>query len=244
MLTGHRELEGEGEKVLAATAPNIVSPTWRVLATAALFLLLSGSAYSTTVALASPDHRWAGWGALLPLFISIRLFTPPWAMLAGAFWGASLYIWMMATSEIGIAPGIVSLSLLTGVPAAYTYLGARLTRQVGFSPYLLALGWMGVELAMLPLGLHRGLLVGAQGDGLLIHWIGNFAGCVLLAFLVAYVSASVFEALSRVRVGIGPRRLAFGPLGAARRILPQEAFSSLFHFSRATRPRAPPALIA
>lgn len=60
-------------------------------------------------------------------------------------------------------------------------------------------------LALSALALCKGSLAATSSDGLSIHWVAHFSGAVLVAFVVACVSASVFEAVSRVRVAIGPR---------------------------------------
>lgn len=228
---------------MATATPDTERPTWRRAKAAGLVASLGVSAFCMGTALGSPGHAWVGWVALLPLFLSMRVLAPAKAMLAGAFWGLCLFVCLITMGDGGVSPSVATLALLSAIPGIYTYLGARITRQIGFSPYLLALGWMGVELAVSPLGLRSGLLAGTQGDGLLIHWIGNFAGCVLVAFLVAYVSAIVLEALSCVRVPGEPRRLAVAPLDAARRLFPQESFSVLFHLIGRAQPRAPPLLI-
>lgn len=191
-------------------------------------------------ALGSPGHTWVGWVALLPLFVSIRILAPLRAMLAGALWGLCLSVSLVTTLDGVSSPGAGSLVLLTTLPAIYTSLGARLTRRVGFSPYLLALGWMVVELALSPVGLRSGLLGATQGDVPVIHWVGEFAGCVVVAFLVAYISAAVLEAITNVRAAIDPRRLVTAPPDTQRRLFPQESFSVLFHFIRPAQPRAPP----
>ncbi len=213
--------------------PNLLKMT-------ALVASLGVSAFSMAVALGSSDHWWVGWVALLPLFVSIRVLAPVKAMLAGAFWGLCLFVSLVTTADGALSPSLAALALLTAVPAIYTWLGARLTRRVGFSPYLLALGWMGVELALSLLGLRNGLLAATQGDGLIIHLVGNFTGCVLVAFLVAYISASVLEAISRVRVPADGLRFAAGAPDSLQRLFPQESFSVLFHLIRPLQPRAPP----
>jgi hypothetical protein len=57
-----------------------------------------------------------------------------------------------------------------------------LTRQKGFSPLLLGLGWIAVELALQPLGLRYGLLAATQGSGLVVRTMGYLAGYVMVAF--------------------------------------------------------------
>ncbi len=215
---------------------------WNALQVTALVTSLGLSAYFMGVARGSPDYWWFGWVVLLPLFVSIRVLPPVKAMLAGAFWGLCLCIVfsVIHSTDNAAAPSVESLILLTAIPGLYCYLWARLTRQIGFSPCLLAVGWMGVELALSPLGLRSGLLAGTQGRGLVLHWIGNFAGCALIAFLVAYICASVFEAITRVSVGAGVRRFVFGSHDGPGRLFPQGSLSVLFDLIRPAQPRARP----
>ncbi len=213
---------------------------WRSLKAAALVASLGLSACSMCHAIGASDYAWVGWVALLPLFISIRILTPVQAMAAGVFWGLCLFVSPAITGDSIFSLGAGSLVLLTTLPGIYTWLGAYLTRRIGFSPFLLALGWMGVELCLAPLGLRNGLLAGTQSDVLVIHWLGNFAGCVLVAFLVAYVSAAVFDALSHVRLAIESRRFAIGSPDSARRAVPLESFSAVFHLIHPAQPRALP----
>jgi len=155
-------------------------------------LPLALSAIFMALAAQAPQHFWLGWVSLLPLLQAARVLSPVCAFGAGFFWGASF----LATSLALGAPiefNAVSAAILTLGPALYGCVGAWLTRRVGFSPYLLALGWVGVELCLRPVGLHHGLLAGTQGDGLLIRVAGNFAGYFLVAFIVAYINASLLS---------------------------------------------------
>jgi apolipoprotein N-acyltransferase len=104
----------------------------------------------------------------------------------------------------------------------------------------MALGWIGVELALRPLGLHCGLLAGTQGDGFVIRAVGSFAGYVLVAFLVAWVNATLVSVLSEVRLSFSAPRRVRKAIAAERRFLVTELPSYLLHLIRAAQPRAPP----
>ena len=117
-----------------------------------------------------------------------------------------------------------------------------LTRRVGFSPYLMALGWIGVELALRPLGLHHGLLAGTQADGgFVIRAIGSFSGYVVVAFLVAYINASLLSVLSEVRVSLSTPRLVASSAEPRRLVVPVDLICRLSRFPCISQPRAPPA---
>lgn len=223
-----------------AAKPGTIAARWGIGKASILALALAGSAYLMALAMESPQRVWLGWVTLLPLFFAIRVLSPARAMASGAFWGACLFIFSVAFANTAISPTPGSFILLALIPAIYAYLGAALTRRVGFSPYLMALGWIGVEFALRPLGLHCGLLAGTQGDGFVIRAVGSFAGYVLVAFLVAWVNATLVSVLSEVRLSFNAPRLVRKASAAERRFFVRELPSYLLHLIRAAQPRAPP----
>jgi apolipoprotein N-acyltransferase len=203
-------------------------------------MALAGSAYLMALAIEPPHRVWLGWITLLPLFYAIRVLPPARAMISGAFWGACLFVFSVAFATTEIAPSLGAFVLLSLIPGAYGYFGAALTRRIGFSPFLLALGWIGAEFALAPLGLRHGLLAGTQGDGLAISLIGSVAGYALVAFLVAYVNASLLSVLTSVRRGAPSSRLIRGAGDTIRAYSPIDLPSYLLHIHRQAQPRAPP----
>lgn len=129
--------------------------TWRGVKGFTLGVLLVPSALLTAAAVGSADSSWFAWFGLLPLFLAIRLLSPAVAGLAGAFWGGCFYLFLAARVVPGLALTPHSFALLALALMLYAYLGGLLTRRVGFSPMLLALGWIAVELMLKPLGLRR-----------------------------------------------------------------------------------------
>ncbi|UCC29273.1 MAG: hypothetical protein JSU86_13850 [Phycisphaerales bacterium] len=196
------------------------------------------------LAVASPTYPWLGLFTLLPLFLAIRVCRPPGAALGGALWGVSLYAFSVTGTGHSIDPSVSSVALLTALPALYAYLSAWLTRWIGFNPFVLGVTWMGVELALQPLGLRNGLLAGTQGYGTLMPWLGGALGYVLVAFLVAFVSAAIVSILSRVRAGAAAPRYLVGP-GDNDFRLAQQTFSCFPLFAiPPSQPRAPPVKLA
>ena len=126
------------------------------------------------------------------------------------------------------------------VPGIYAYLGARLTRWIGFNPFVLGVAWMGVELALGPAGLRTGLLAAAHEDGTFVHWVSEALGYVLVGFLVALVNASLVSVLSAACWTVLParHRVPSGDVGAS--LPPQTFFSHPLLAIRASQPRAPP----
>ena len=220
--------------------PNAIAARSSIGKASVFALALAGSAYLMALAIESPQYVWLGWVTLLPLFYAIRVLSPARAMISGAFWGACLFLASVAFARTEIAPSLASLTLLALIPGAYCYFGAALTRRIGFSPYLLALGWIGVEIALRPLGLHCGLLAGTQGDGMVVRVVGSFAGYVLVAFLVAYFNAALLSAIAEVYVPAGSRRLPLRGASPIRKIFINDSVVQLLDLIRIGRPRGPP----
>lgn len=212
-----------------------------LLPTISVYLPLILSAYLLAQAGGSRPHPWLGLLSLLPLFRAIQVSRPWPALAAGAVWGASLYVFIIRAAEAGLPSGVESFMLLVTIPAVYAGLGAWITRRVGFSPFVLGVAWMLVELALRPLALHRGLLAGTQGDGLLIGPIGRPFGYLLVAFVVAFAGASLLALLSGIRIRLGDQTISVGP-DIARRWL-WHVVSSKWQACRLcmSQPRAPPA---
>ncbi len=220
---------------------NQESPHERLLKGAAIALSLFASACFMAAAIGSESYWWLGLITLLPLFNAIRILSPVRAGACGTFWGLSLYGVCALAGSTEISAGFTSLALLGLIPGLYAFAGSALTRRVGFSPYLLGFGWIGVELALQPLGLHYGLLAGTQsGDGLAIRLVGSYAGYALVAFLVAYVNAALLTVLGQVRCAIAQPPPVVRAAAVRRRVYSTEIPSYLSYLVHPSQPRAPP----
>lgn len=200
---------------------------------------LAVSAYAMSATASSESNWWLGWVSLFPIFYAIRVLRPLHAAAAGSFWGACVFSAASAMHP-GLIGGPAALGLLVLVPGIYAAIGAALTRQIGFSPYLLALGWMGVELLLSPLGLHNGLLVATQGDAPLLQAVGSFTGYAVLAFAVAYLNAMLFTVVSDARIGVCSLQRISIPGDGIRRLAPAEVEVRSSPRPRPSNPRAPP----
>jgi len=203
---------------------------------------LVASAYLLSLVLASPASWWLGAVTLLPLFYSIRALSQLAAGCAGAVWGLSLFAFSTQVFDTGVQSDLASLLLLALIPAAYAGAGVWLTRRVGFSPYLLALGWIGVEFALRPVGLNYGLLAATQGDGFAINVVGSYAGYVFIAFAVAYFNALLFSVLIELPVFRGSDRRIVSASTSGLRIFSGQTIVQPAFAVGPTRPRAPPSL--
>jgi len=212
---------------------NVLIPAFLAVVSAALM----------AVAVASPGHFWLGWITLIPLLFAVRALSPIAAVLFGALWGTSLFAFGAYVFPTLMMPTLGTWALLAAVPALYALFGVRVTRRVGFSPLLLALGWVGVELALRPIGLRHGLLAATQGDGLVLRLIGSYVGYALVAFFVVYVNAWLLTLLARVQLKLPGRGLlrVIGTKPAIRLSL-IETPNYWFLLLRPSKPRAPPHL--
>jgi len=208
----------------------------------ALTVSMPVSAYLMVSAAAIPQHALLGFLTLLPLFVAISALTPLGAALCGALWGASVFFF--GACGLGdpfiLPPTAFAFASLTALPAIYAGGSAWLTCRIGFSPFVLGVGWMGVELTLAPIGLKIGLLSATQGHTTLMDFLGRALGYVLVAFLVAYVNASLVAVLGRVRLSV-PR---FVPTTASpdygRSLISQIVGCLSLVALQPSRPRAPP----
>jgi hypothetical protein len=208
---------------------------------AALIISLVFSAFVLAATVVSREHPWLGCFTLIPLLVAVRVLTPVSAAVAGGFWGACLYLaFAICSAQHVFAGSLLSLVLLTLVPAAYTGLGALLTRRTGFDPFVLALGWVGVELALVPVDLRLGLLAGSQGDGALVRWIGNAFGYVAVAFLIALSNAGWLELWTGIRLPVPRPKLLLRAPEVRLQTRPGGASFIPAFVIPALRPRAPP----
>ncbi len=242
----NRELDG---KVLTTVtmsvskAAGMSSGAWRAVGKySALVLALVASAGVLSVSIESPG--WFAWVTLLPLLLAIRVLHPVAASACGAVWGISLFAFLMMGEGSPVAATYLALGLLALVPAVYAFLGALFCRRFGFSALLLGFGWSGVEIALSPLGLNRGLLVGTLGleaNGL-VGLAYGVLGYVCLASFIAATNGLLLSILSRayVRVRGSSRRYVYGAASILKRVVSREDAIELFSFIRPARPRAPP----
>ncbi len=224
-----------------SSSPVKSQPAFVGIKSASLCVALGVSAFVMASSAQLPGARWLSWIALLPLFVAIKTLVPSRAFLSGAFWGLCLYIFSSVGSTPIITQSWLNLVLVTLIPGAYALGGSVVTRRAGFSPLLLGLGWLGVEIAMSPLSPNYGLLASMQiGGALALRAVGLIAGWFVVAFLIAYVNASLLEMLTEVCVSRVPLRTAGLAGRLDNRVLPVQAeVRANAQFSPA-KPRGPP----
>lgn len=207
----------------------------KVLGLAIGLALSAGLAAVTSKA---PNDVWPAWIMLIPLLLAIRNLSPIYAAGAGLFWGVCLFAIISTTN--GAAFELWALVLPATVPAGYAWLGSRLTRRAGFCPLLLALGWIGVEIALRPIGLQDGLLAGTQGHALVGRTLGHLFGYVAVAFVVVYVNASILSMLMAMTIVPGGSRLAPRSTGSRPKHSLPNPFDVVIRFLHPAQARAPP----
>ena len=213
---------------------------WWGIKDSALAALLLASALLMAVAVGSADYSWFTWFGLLPLFLAIRQLSPGLAALAGAFWGACFGLFLAAGAVPSLSVTLPSFALLVTVLTLYAYFGARLTGWIGFSPMLLALGWIVVELTLKPLGLRQGLLAGPQSANGLLHWISCLLGYAFVTLLVAGVNAWLVVLLTDARLRPVPPNARAAWSNTERYPPPQTFLHSEFLPLSEVYPRPPP----
>jgi len=192
-------------------------------------------------------HPVFGWLTLFPLLAVIRVFSARRAALCGAIWGASLFYFLALQAHPVVPPTVASAAFLVGLPAAYAFAMGWVTRRFGFHPLILAFGWCGVELALLPLGLRGGLLGGiAGGSGSFLSFLQGLLGYVCMAALIVAVNAIVLSLLTKAyaRACASHRFIRGAAAGARVRFIPRETPIGWHFYGHAAQPRAPPVALA
>lgn len=226
---------------LEATPTSPRTTPWFRLSALCFSLIIAGFLTAESISLRA--HPWLGWFALIPVFISIRACVPWFAGVCGALWGASICTYTVFVDGPDQVSSWLGVALLTLVPALYSFIGAHATRRKGFDPLILGLGWAGAEFALQPLGLRHGLIAGIQGDSWLLLLVGQMGGYVLVAFLVAFVSAVLLSVVTDVVCVDVPRRRVLHAAGAQSfRVYVSDWFRFCSRFVSPSQPRAPPIL--
>ncbi len=227
-----------------ASHPNFVL---QMVIAASIGCLLVASAALLANEIYFRAHPVFGWLTLFPLLAVIRVLSARRAALCGAIWGAGLFYFLALQAHPIVPPTVASFALLVGLPAAYAAGMVWVTRRCGFSPLVLAFGWCGVELALLPLGLRGGLLGGiAGGSGSFLSFLQGLLGYVCMAALIVAVNAVALSMLTKAYVkACASQRFGRGPSAGPRpRFIPRETPIGWHFYAHAVQPRAPPVALA
>ncbi len=159
-----------------------------VLVSAFVFTLVSESTHSLLSFL-----------CLLPLLRAAQGMRPAHAMGVGALWGSSACLFAALDGGSAITASAVGVVGLLVAPALYACGGSWVTRRVGFSPFVLALGWILIECT---LGQStRGALIGSSDSGMLAV-VGRHLGSAWSAFVVVYLGSWCLLLVSKWRAAL------------------------------------------
>ncbi len=207
-----------------------------------LWLLLIASAWCTSAALCSDGLSWVAWLSLLPLFAGIRALPPDRAAAAGTFWGVCLYLFTTTATNSPIPASLPNLLLLAIFPAVYATLGSVFTRRFGFSPLAMGVGWIGLELALQPLGLGHSLLATGSGASSMAFLIADTLGYGIVAFLVAYAVACLLLVATVIHRQCSSKRLFRYSRSRTQYVLASSYSPLSTIVLQPSQPRAPPFL--
>lgn len=202
-----------------------------------LLLSVVLSAFLAAVCSNARHQPYFSFVALIPIFVAVRVCVPWQGALCGAVWGLTLSVLSVLGVGASIPLSPPSILAVIALPAGYVWFGTALTTRIGFSPFVLAVGWMGLEAALSPTGMmnHSGLV-----DRTWPSVFGSMVAPLLIGFCVALVNAIVLEWTARFAVHGGQSLLKLGG------DIPQKIDESKTAFAAALRvlslqhPRAPP----
>lgn len=153
-----------------------------------LLLSVVLSAFLAAVCSNARHQPYFSFVALIPIFVAVRVCVPWQGALCGAVWGLTLSV--LSVLGVGAATPFSpdAILALVALPAGYVWLGVRLTARIGFSPFVLAVGWMGFEAALWPTGaLNHGDLVDRTWPSI----FGSMVAPLLIGFCIAYINAEL-----------------------------------------------------
>lgn len=205
-----------------------------------VWIVLSGAVMAAN--LASSNHPWWAWLSPLPLFLVIRYWRPLAVLFFGALWGGSIYGFStLVFDQAPFVPGLRSLLFLSVIPAIYGCFGSWVSVRMGFSTLFLAVGWIAVELALIPLGMRTGLLAGAYEEGTLLAIMEGVLGYAFVAFTIAWINGLLVCLLGRViRLADAGSRYRPRSADGQKRLFVSEAIVDLLQGRGAVQARGPP----
>ena len=162
---------------------------WRAVVCCAL---LAVSAALVGHAASAEGWAWTGWIALAPLLIVLSRVSAAVGFAAGAWWGA---IAGLCCAPAAFDPGAMLIPAL--VIGIYGALVSATTRRIGFSPLVMAILWIGVEVALAPLGFNQGLIAATQSSSAPLAWLNSIFGYAIVAFGIVWINARLALALHR-----------------------------------------------
>ena len=183
-----------------------------------------------------------GWVALVPLFLIVRVLPARQAALAGMWWGFVYAIARLVVSPEGGTSSLADLIAPCFLVGGYCFLGSHLVRAIRYSPFALALGWLGIEAALAPFGWRLGLLDAALEVSASGAWLSPLAGAIVAALAMALLNAVLAHALVVAHAMVKGRRHRLNldgarpPLPLAPRVVGALSLASLWP----EHSRAPP----
>ncbi len=171
----------------------------RHAATAIKVVALALSAMVTAFAVSALEHPLVGIVGFLPLIFICQTETPLRAFLLGSVWGGSLCVSNLTLGSALVVHDLGTLLLLAVLPACYAALGACVTRRIGFSPFILALGWILVECCV---GSRISGSLISQTDSGMLAVVGRHLGSAWSAFVVVYLGSWCLLLVSKWRAAL------------------------------------------
>jgi apolipoprotein N-acyltransferase len=162
-------------------------------------IVMADSALLIAEAGRAPSYDWLAWISLVPLFACLRVLSPASAFVAGAGWAAAISLWssILAATFPGsaqiIPPGAIDALAVGVFSAAF----AALSRRIGFNPWVLATGWVLLEVALQTVMGGQGIVASTQSGYGLADGVAAFLGSALTAFLPALGSGWLAGVITR-----------------------------------------------
>lgn len=177
--------------------------------------------------------------ALFPLFAVIRYMHPKAAVSAGAFWALLLALIFQGGSDLGLINYLPAV-IWIGAVGLYCGGGAWFTRRFGFSPIILAVGWVVMELALKALLISVPAEMIAVSNNSVTQVIATALGYICVALIIVILNATLILSLGKMSLTMSCRAVC-GMISQFCHQTHERGFTfKAWTGMSPTRPRAPP----
>ena len=143
-----------------------------------------------------PGYGIASFAALIPLLYRVTRADPRRAARLGLYFGLSFFgVSLVDLCLVSPVVGLCKIACGTALFASFGWVVAWGRRRWGFNPLIVALLWIGLELAIIKLGFSAGLLAGARAGHPLFHGMAALFGFLSISFLIVLLDSLIISAI-------------------------------------------------
>ncbi len=162
------------------------------------FLFAGSSALLLLIAGLRQDHWYLSFFALTPFLYRILRGTPGESLRLGLLLGLSFF-GASSIPSLFVSPAAALVRLFGGTAlfALFGWMVGRARRHWGFSPPIVAVLWMGLEIGLTKFGLTGGFLGGAGSSHPFLHSLAGLLGFLAVSAIIVFLNSLLVLAIVR-----------------------------------------------